>query len=89
VEVSLLIQKLVFPEGLAIDPSTRNYLTKRLNSIFALISDIAKESDKNKKGTNQKNDDLSLVVAGTGLSDCYFLRSFFAENIHRHRLHFG
>ena len=28
------------------------------------------------------------MVAGTGLTVCYFLRSFFAENIHRHRLLF-
>lgn len=71
-ELSLMIQKLIFPEGIVLDAVNRIYLTNKLNSIFSLIVDIARDSEGEKKGTNQNNIDLSLVVAGTRLERATF-----------------
>lgn len=72
VSLSLLIQKLVFPEGISLDAKKRQYLTSRINTVFTLVAGLSKDLEGKKKGTNQNNIDLSLVVAGTGLEPVAF-----------------
>ncbi|WP_370640622.1 recombinase family protein [Flavobacterium sp. SM15] len=72
VESKIRIQNLVFPEGLSIRSIDRQYLTKKVNGIFELISVISrgKEGSENEK-THQDVDGSSLV-AGTGLEPVTF-----------------
>ena len=71
-ETKLSVQKLLFPEGIVIDPEDRTYRTSNLNPIFGLIhSFTGGNDDANKKRTNS-NTDPSCVVAGTGLEPVTF-----------------
>ena len=71
-ETKLSLQKLLFPEGIVIDPSDRTYRTSNLNPIFRLIhSFTGDDGDRNKKRTSS-NIDPSCVVAGTGLEPVTF-----------------
>jgi site-specific DNA recombinase len=72
VENKIRIQKLVFPEGLSIRAESREYLTKKINSVFAVIPTITEDKKGTKKEkTHQKVDGL-LSVAGTGLEPVTF-----------------
>ncbi len=55
VHQKLKIQKALFPEGLIINPETRQYRTKKMNSLISVISDIAKDNkgSENKKATRK------------------------------------
>ena len=66
-EDKIRIQNLVFPEGLSIRAENREYLTKKVNGIFELISVFiwVEEGVKNEK--NHQNVDGFFSVAGTGL----------------------
>ena len=71
-ETKLSLQKLLFPEGIVIDPNDRTYRTSNLNPIFRLIhSFTGGDGDRNKKRTS-KNTSPSCVVAGTGLEPVTF-----------------
>ena len=72
VESKIRIQNLVFPEGMSIRLKNREYLTKKVNRVFALTSVISrgKEGSENEK-THQDVDGSSLV-AGTGLEPVTF-----------------
>ncbi|MGO4821422.1 MULTISPECIES: recombinase family protein [unclassified Flavobacterium] len=72
VENKIRIQKLVFPEGLSIRAENREYLTKKINSVFAVIPTITGgKKGIRKEKTHQKVDGL-LSVAGTGLEPVTF-----------------
>ena len=61
-ETKLSLQKLLFPEGIVIDPNDRTYRTSNLNPIFRLIhSFTGDDGDRNKKRTG-RNTDPSCVV---------------------------
>ena len=72
IDNKLRVQKLVFPEGLSIEPKSRRYLTTKVNSVFSLASVFTgvDEFDKNKKPTSIT--DGSCIVAGTGLEPVTF-----------------
>jgi site-specific DNA recombinase len=68
----LKIQKTLFPEGLIINPQTREYRTNKTNSLLTAIEDIVRDSKgcENKKATQMSG--LSSSVAGTGLEPATF-----------------
>ncbi len=72
IENKIRIQKLIFPEGLSIRVENREYLTKKVNGIFQLISMFVgvEEGSENEK-THQNIDGFSSV-AGTGLEPVTF-----------------
>ncbi len=72
IENKIRIQKLIFPEGLSIRVENREYLTKKVNGIFQLISMFVgvEEGSENEK-THQNVDGFSSV-AGTGLEPVTF-----------------
>ena len=71
-ETKTLLQKLVFPTGIVIDPVSRQYRTNNMNSIFHLINSFTTPKDtKNKKRISKKTDPF-VVVAGTGLEPVTF-----------------
>ena len=72
IENKIRIQKLIFPEGLSIRAENREYLTKKVNGIFELISMfVGVEEDSENEKTHQHFDGFSSV-AGTGLEPVTF-----------------
>ena len=70
-EVSQKIQKMVFPNGVRWDKENRAYLTDFGNLFFDLmfsVSDTYKNDNAKKEG---KSDDLSSMVAPTGLEPVF------------------
>ena len=72
VESKLRIQKLVFPSGIVIDAKKRKYLTPKVNSVFSVVRDIARDSDQKEKDPSVIITDESFFVAGTGLEPMTF-----------------
>ena len=72
IETKKRVQELVFPEGVSLDMSRRQYLTKNINVIFEMNRAIARvsEGSKNKKPTKKIGG--SALVAGTGLEPVTF-----------------
>jgi site-specific DNA recombinase len=66
------IRNLVFPEGLSIRAENREYLTKKVNGIFGMVTVMAalNEGVKMKKTINKI--DGFFLVAGTGLEPVTF-----------------
>ena len=71
-ETKLSVQKLLFPEGIVIDPEDRTYRTSNLNPIFGLIHSFTGGNDDANKKRTSSNTDPSCVVAGTGLEPVTF-----------------
>jgi site-specific DNA recombinase len=71
-ETKLSVQKLLFPEGIVIDPEDRTYRTSNLNPIFGLIHSFTGDNDSGNKKRTGRNTDPSCVVAGTGLEPVTF-----------------
>ena len=71
-ETKLSVQKLLFPEGIVIDPEDRTYRTSNLNPIFGLIHSFTGVNDDANKKRTSSNTDPSRVVAGTGLEPVTF-----------------
>ena len=71
-ETKLSVQKLLFPEGIVIDPEDRTYRTSNLNPIFGLIHSFTGGSDDANKKRTSSNTYPSCVVAGTGLEPVTF-----------------
>jgi site-specific DNA recombinase len=67
-----VIQDLVFPEGLVVDIENRRYLTSKVNALFAAKAQFIKDSEEQKKEIPVKNDEDSVVVAGTGFEPMTF-----------------
>ncbi|MGH2666746.1 recombinase family protein [Flavobacterium sp.] len=65
VENKIRIQNLVFPDGLSIKPKSREYLTKKVNVVFALIPTIKGSLEGSKNEKTHQNVDGFLLVAGS------------------------
>ena len=61
-ETKLSVQKLLFPEGIVIDPEDRTYRTSNLNPIFGLIHSFTGGNDDANKRRTSSNTDPSCVV---------------------------
>ncbi|MDR5591893.1 recombinase family protein [Christiangramia sp. SM2212] len=68
----LKIQKTLFPEGLVINPETRQYRTKKINGLLSAIGDIARDSESKDNKKSHRKGGLSYLVAGTGLEPVTF-----------------
>ncbi|WP_424493177.1 recombinase family protein [Salinimicrobium sp. GXAS 041] len=68
----LKIQKTLFPDGLVINPETREYRTKKMNSLLTAIADISRDSKEKSNKKSHRNGGLSSLVAGTGLEPVTF-----------------
>lgn len=66
IDQQMKLQNLIFPEGIEYDPQNGAVLTKRVNSIFKLIPDIAKIADKLKIKKVANFGDLSYLVTPAG-----------------------
>ena len=71
-ETKLSVQKLLFPNGIVINPEDRTYRTSNLNPIFGLIHSFTGGNDDANKRRTSSNTDPSCVVAGTGLEPVTF-----------------
>lgn len=71
-ETKRRIQELVFPDGLVLDVKNRVYLTKNVNTIFELSSDLARVPE----GINEKRQPINglpfPLVAGDGFEPTTF-----------------
>ncbi len=56
------LQKLMFPEGIMIDPVSRQYRTCKIQSLFSYIVDLTKDTEGQKKDSPIKNTDESSLV---------------------------
>ena len=72
IETKKRVQELVFPDGVSLDMSGRQYLTTNINVVFEMNRAIARvsEGSKNKKPTKKIGG--SSLVAGTGLEPVTF-----------------
>ena len=61
-ETKLSLQKLLFPEGIVIDPNDRTYRTSNMNPIFRLIHSFTGGKDDSNKKRTSKNTSPSCVV---------------------------
>ena len=66
------IQKLVFPEGVVINPENRQYRTKKVNVIFSTNSVKTGGEGHKTKNASTISSDASCLVAGTGLEPVTF-----------------
>ncbi len=72
INIKLNIQKTIFPTGLVIDAKNRQYLTKEVNTVFARIPDLSRDTEGQKKDSPINLIDESSLVAGTGLEPVTF-----------------
>ena len=61
-ETKLSVQKLLFPNGIVINPEDRTYRTSNLNPIFGLIHSFTGGNDDANKKRTGRNTDPSCVV---------------------------
>lgn len=66
------LQKLMFPEGIVIEPINRQYRTSKVNQVFSLIASISGDKGGKVKDSSTLNEDESCLVAGTGLEPATF-----------------
>ena len=59
------IQFLLFPEGICYSKQKDQYLTTRINSVFASIAYLAQDLRQEKSGIPQLNMDYAALVAGS------------------------
>jgi site-specific DNA recombinase len=71
-ETKVMIQKLVFPQGIVISPQNRQYRTKEINAVFLQGAVLSRESKEQKKDASDVKSDASCLVAGTGLEPMTF-----------------
>ena len=72
ITAKLKAQKLIFPDGLVVDPKKRSYRTGKVNQIFHRISGMTGDTGRQKKDASSKNPDASCVVARTRLERATF-----------------
>ncbi len=72
VNMKIRIQKTVFPDGIVIDAKNRQYLTQEVNSIFAKIPDLTRDTEGQKKDASSNFPDASCLVARTRLERATF-----------------
>ena len=68
----MAIQKMMFPQGIVLDPKKWQYRTKELNSVFQQVTSIARDTEEQKKDASKNNLDASCLVAGAGLEPTTF-----------------
>lgn len=69
-ETKLSVQKLLFPNGIVINPKDRTYRTSNLNPIFGFIhSFTGGNDDANKKRTSSNTDPSCVVARSENLSN--------------------
>jgi len=61
------LQKLVFPDGILYDKQNDGFRTEKINSVFLLIADLARDTGQNKKGQKSNKTQLSLSAERAGL----------------------
>ena len=66
------IQELVFPEGVLIDTKKRQYLTKKVNSVFVVNSLLSSNCNHKKENDSSGKLESSYLVARTGLEPVTF-----------------
>ena len=66
-ETKLSLQKLLFPEGIVIDPNDRTYRTSNMNPIFRLIHSFTGGKDGSNKKRTSENTSPSCLVLKAGL----------------------
>ena len=71
-ETKVLVQKLIFPKGIVINPVEREYRTSDLNPIFRLIHSFTRDDGGRNKKRTGRNTDPSCVVARAGLEPATF-----------------
>ena len=71
-EFKTKLQKLMFPEGIVIEPENRQYRTSKVNQIFSLTSSISRDSEQKRKNPSTNLVNGSCLVAGTGLEPATF-----------------
>jgi len=52
IDIKKKIQKMVFPSGFYINPSTRQYLTPEVNQLFRVTSELSRVSEGSKKNSS-------------------------------------
>ena len=62
-----IFQNTLFPNGLGFDAKNNTYRTAEINSVFAYIADVARDSAQNEKGTFQILPEKSRLVPRRGL----------------------
>ena len=62
----------MFPQGLSMRAENREYLTKKVNGIFELISVFTGGEEGSKNQKTHQNVDGFFLVAGTGLEPVTF-----------------
>jgi site-specific DNA recombinase len=72
INTKLKVQKTIFPTGLVIDAKNRQYLTKEVNTIFARIPDLTRDTEGQKKDAPSNLPDASCLVAGARLERTTF-----------------
>ncbi len=72
IETQTRIQKLVFPEGIVVNPKNRQYRTNKINSIFKQSAELSRLPEGEIKNGNRDFLLPSFVVAGTGLEPMTF-----------------
>jgi hypothetical protein len=82
------IQKMVFPEGIAVDTAKRTYLTSKVNSLFLAKSQFKRTSEGINKKLPIKSDEESSLVAGVvllslRLRECHFGGALLQETLCR------
>lgn len=68
----IMIQDLLFPDGIVLNTEKRQYLTKNENLVFVCIEEIARETRGQKKDFSVKNTEKSDEVAGAGFEPTTF-----------------
>lgn len=63
-QIKKKIQELVFPEGVSLDVKNRVYLTEKVNSLFALVKELKRDTEGGKKQNPENFSGLSSLVAG-------------------------
>ena len=77
-ETKLSVQKLLFPNGIVINPEDRTYRTSNLNPIFGLIhSFTGGNDDANKRRTSSNTDPSCVVDNSIEISNIYISRRGF------------
>ena len=81
-ETKLSLQKLLFPEGIVIDPNDRTYRTSNLNPVFRLIhSFTGGKDDSNKKRTSKNTSPSCVVDNSIEISNINISRQHFVQTI--------
>lgn len=66
IEQKMILQNIIFPDGVRIDKKIKGVLTNRINSFFAVIPDLISKINNTKKGETIHFDNFSFGVTPEG-----------------------